>query len=635
MADKSVIPNREFKVLSDIEHVRTRPGMYIGQTSLVEKEEWIFSQETGRFVFGKRKIVPALLKCVSELVDNSIDVAIDTNFKYATKIQVNVTDKSIEVTDNGIGIPCVPPDSMKDEKDPAKTCACLAWTTLKSGTSFGNDREKIGTNGVGASCVAVFSNVFIGKSDDGKRKQTISCRDGLKIVEPSKVTKSSGSSGCSVYCEPDLASFNLEKIDEVHMDAIYQRLLTLAICYPKIQFIFNGKPIKVSAKKIGDLFSDHAVCASSDNVTICIFPNEYDEFKSYSSVNGLITYRGGSHVDHVSWEVCNRIRDKLVKKYKTIRPGDVKNRLAMAVILTGFKNAEFDSQTKESLSNSSAQIKAHFADKIDFDEIAKTILKTPEIVDPIVETFKIKEELKARQALKTSKRVKVKSDKYFPGIGDKKYLFLCEGMSAAGGLMKCLGRDGKYYYALRGLPLNVFDSTVQKISANQEVKDVVNILGIDLSKDKTETQTVDFDRIVIASDQDLDGIHISAMLLGWWKKMCPGLYAEGKICRLNTPIVILKDKAGKIKDWFFKLDDFRNWEKQNKDSKLTVVYLKGLGSLSVEDLDFIIAKSGFDSLLTKYTMDESSGDLFEVWLGAGADARKTELKNYVLDIDKV
>lgn len=626
---------REFQVLTDIEHVLTRPGMYLGQTSLVEKEEWIFSKETNRFTFGKRAVVPALLKCVSELVDNSIDVAIDTDFKAANKIKVNVTEKSIEVIDNGIGIPCTPPASMKDEKDPTKTCACLAWTTLKSGTSFGSDREKIGTNGVGASCVAVFSKVFIGKSDDGKKKQTITCKNNLSEIDASRVSKSSGESGCSVYCEPDLARFSLDKIDENHIAAVYQRLVTLSLCYPKIQFIFNGKPIKISGKKIGELFSDNSIVEVSDNTMVCVFPNDYDEFKAYSSVNGIITFRGGTHVEFVSWELCSRIRDKLVKKYKTLRPGDVKNRICMALVLTGFKNAEYDSQTKESLANATAQVREHMNGKIDFDKMAAAILKTPAIIDPIVETFKIKEELKARQSLKTSKRVKVRSEKYFPGIGDKKYLFLCEGMSAAGGLMKCLGRDGKYYYALRGLALNVYDSTTQKISANQEVKDVINILGLDVSKDKSEKQEIDFERIVIASDQDADGVHISAMLLGWWKKMAPSLFNDGKVCRLNTPIVILKDKAGKIKDWFFEFSKFKEWEGKNKNTNLNIVYLKGLGSLSIEDLDYIISKQGFESLLSVYKLDEGADKLFDIWLGSDAEARKNELKAYSMDINQI
>lgn len=198
--------------------------------------------------------------------------------------------------------------------------------------------------------------------------------------------------------------------------------------------------------------------------------------------------------------------------------------------------------------------------------------------------------------------------------------------------MKCLGRDGKYYYALRGLALNVYDSTTQKISANQEVKDVINILGLDVGK---ETQDIDFERIVIASDQDADGVHISAMLLGWWRRMAPGLFNEGKICRLNTPIVILKDKSGKIKDWFFEFSKFKEWESKNQNTNLNIIYLKGLGSLSTEDLDYIISKQGFESLLSVYKMDKDADKLFDIWLGSDAEARKNELKAYTMDINQI
>lgn len=625
--------NRDFKTLSDIEHVLYRPNMYIGSVNLTEFEKWIYSKELNKFHYGKIKLVPALLKCISELIDNSIDVAIDTNFKFSTKIEINITDKSVEVIDNGIGIPCIPPkDSLFDT--PESTCACLAWTKMKSGTSFGENRNKIGVNGLGSVCTNIFSTLFIGESDDGKLKQTITCRNNLSSINASKPKKSSGKSGCRVYCEPDLKRFGLEKIDQVHKDAIYQRLVNLSISFPKIHFHFNGKMVKANDKKLAEMFSENTIVASSNNTFIGVFPNEYDEFKFYSSVNGIDVVRGGTHIDVISNEICSRIRDKLVKKYKSIRPGDIKNKICIVAFLTDFLNPEFDSQTKETISNSISAITKHFDGKIDFDDFAKKILKNEAIINPVIETFKIKEELKARTELKQVKRIKVKSDKYFPGIGPKKYLFLVEGLSAGGGLMKCLGRDGKYYYCLRGLALNAYDSSIQKIAANQEVKDVLNILNLDLSK-KDQNREIEFEKIVIATDQDTDGQNIASMLFGWWYRLCPELYAQHKIYRLNTPIVILKDNKDKIKDWFFTFEEFKKWESSNKDSKLKIVYLKGLGSLETTDLDYIVSKSGFDSLLEEYILDDKSNEYFQNWLGPDPIPRKKYLKEYELDIDRI
>ena len=622
---------REFKVLTDIEHVLLRPNMYIGGINLTEKEQWIYDRSSGRFRFGTVKYVPALVKCASELIDNSIDVAIDTNFEKATKIQVNVDDKSIEVIDNGIGIPCEPPKNSQGEK---RTCAEIAWTTLKSGTSFGENRNKIGTNGVGSSCVNVFSKLFIGESDDGRRSQTITCRNNLSEIKAGRICKSSGKSGVRVYCEPDLERFGLEKIDDVHRDLIYQRLVNLAISYPKIKFVFNKEKIEAGGKKIPTMFSDDCVMQAGSNFTVCAFPNEYDEFKFYSYVNGIDMIKGGTHVDYISYELTSRIRDKLIKKYKSIRPGDVKNKLSLVVFFTGFANPEFDSQTKESLSNSQGDITRHLDGKLDFDAFAKAVLKNEAIIGPVIETFKIKEELKARRELKAVKKAKVRSDKYFPGVGSKKYLFLVEGLSAGGGLMKCLGRDGKYYYCLRGLALNAFSASIQKIAANQEVKDVLNIIGLDLTINDA-VPFIKFDKIVIATDADVDGINITSMLLGWWYRLCPDLYRQGRICRLNTPVVLVKDQRDNIKAWFFTLDQFKEWEKKNPDSKMKIVYLKGLGSLDTSSLDFIIQHEGFDNLLEEYKLDESSQEYFENWLGDNAEPRKKYIMDFSLDIDKI
>lgn len=622
---------REFKVLSDIEHVLLRPNMYIGGINLAAKEQWIYDRENNKFKFGTISYVPALVKCASELIDNSIDVAIDTNFEKATKIQINVDDKSIEVIDNGIGIPCESPKNNPDEK---RTCAEIAWTTLKSGTSFGDNRNKIGTNGVGSSCVNVFSSLFIGESDDGKCKQTITCKNNLSEIKAGKIGKSSGRPGVRVYCEPDLKRFGVEKIDDIHRNLIYQRLINLAISYPKIKFTFNGEKIQINDKKISEMFSDNCIMESDSNFTVCVFPNEYDEFKFYTYVNGIDISKGGTHIDYISYEITSRIRDKLIKKYKTIRPGDVKNKLSLVVFFTGFANPEFDSQTKESLSNSQGDITRHLNGKLDFDALAKKILKNDAIIGPVVETFKIKEELKARQELKAAKKIKVRSDKYMAPIGEQKYLALCEGASAMSGISSCLGREGIGYYAMRGLPLNAYDSSMQKIVANAELKDIINILGLDISKSDGE-KSIAFDRILITTDADADGAHITSMLIGWFKRFSPNLFDEGKICKLITPNIILEDNKGKIVKYFMNLTEFKKWEAINQNNKHKIIYLKGLGSWDRQQLIDLIDSNGLDNFILEYRLDKNGETYIEDWLGSDPEKRKKYLRDYTLDINQV
>lgn len=629
MSDTSIKTNREFKVLDDRTHVLHRPSMYVGGMHPVTQNQWLVNKDTQKLEYKSIEVSPALIKICSEIIDNCIDVAIDTNFKAANKIQVKVDDKSITVIDNGIGIPV----KKLDDKSDDRTLPEIAWTTLRSGTSFGDNREKIGTNGLGSCAVNIFSKVFIATSDDGKKQQTITCKDNMSIIKASKIKASSGKSGVEVYFEPDLERFGLNEIDQTHKDLIYQRLFNLAISFPKIKFSYNGKQICISEKKLANMFSDNTIIDSSENTTICVFPNEYDEFKFYAQLNGLNTFLGGSHVDYVANEITTRIRNKLVKKYKSLRPGDIKNKIGLAVIMTGFKNPEFNSQSKEELKNAWSDIGKHIDGKIDFDVFTKKILKTEAIINPIVETFKIKEELKARQELKKVKKIKVKSDKYMAPIGEQKYLALCEGASAMSGISSCLGRNGIGYYGMRGLPLNAYSSSMQKIVTNAELKDIINILNLDISK-ASENKTIDFDKILITTDADADGSHITSMLIGWFKRFASNLFDEGKICKLITPNIILEDNKGKIVKYFMNLSDFKKWEAVNTNSKYKIVYLKGLGSWDREQLIDIIDANGLDNFIIEYHLDKDGEMYIDDWLGNDPEKRKKYLREYMFDINQ-
>lgn len=625
---------QEFKALDDISHVLTVPARYIGSVNPAEIETYIFRD--GKFNFEKVVYTPGLLKIIEEIIDNSVDAYLNSSTREPITVKVNMTKTSVEVIDTGSGIPVV---KYKDEtgKLPelnGKYLAELAWGRLKAGGSFKEHRVGAGTHGEGSSLTNIFSKVFVGTTDDGKNKCKVMCKDNMHEIK-TRLLSTSGKTGTTVYFEPDLARFNLTEITQEHFDLVKQRLINLSISFPDLKFYFNDEKVNVNIKNFILAFSEDSVYTKSDNTVVGVFPSSNDEFQQYSYVNGLRIKDGGVHVDYIVNAIVNPIRDKLAKKYKALKPADVKNRLGLVVFLKDFENPQFNSQTKDELKNPMSDVAKHIDGKIDFDKLAKDILKNDAIISPIVDMFKLKEELKARQELKQAKKAKVKSDKYFPGIGEKKYLFLVEGLSAGGGLMKCLGRDGKYFYCLRGLALNAYDSTIQKIAANQEIKEVMNILNLDLTKKNDEEQIIEFDKIVIATDADVDGINICSMLLGWWYKLCPSLYKQHKIYRLNTPVVIVEDAKENIKQWFFNLNDFKKWEATNKDSKLKIVYLKGLGSLSTSQLDFIIQKQGFESLLEEYTLDDKSDEYFKNWLGPDAEPRKKYMKEYEFDINAI
>lgn len=635
--------NNKFEVLTGRLQILQRPTMWIGAIDKTKQNMFVLS-ETG-VECKEVEYVAAFRKIIDEILDNSLDALI-AHCKSCGTIRVKMDEEKISIEDNGPGIPVIKKKlSEIEEKNLSPDEATqiknsylpqLAWTRLFSGSNFqdGENKTTIGAHGVGSTATVIFSTKFIGKTDDGKKSCVVKATNNMEHVS-CKIGETSKTSGTHVEFWPDLKRFNIEKIEPIYYDIMRQRLLCLAITFPKIKFYFNGNRIDNNEKRFMKLFSEDIVTVSFDKGFIGIYPNESDEFNFFTYVNGMHMGRGGSHVDFISSQIVNPIREKLIKKYKSIKPADIKNRLSLVVFMRDFPNPKFDSQTKETLTNATNEISTYLNDCIDFEKFAKDILKNDAIINPIVDMFKLKEELKARQELKHAKKVKVKSDKYFPGIGDKKYLFLVEGLSAGGGLMKCLGRKEKYFYCLRGLALNAYDSSIQKIAANQEIKDVMNILNLDLTKKKDEDQYIEFDKIVIATDADVDGINISSMLFGWWYKLCPNLYKQHKIYKLNTPVVIVKDNKDNIKKWFFNLTEFKKWESSNTDKKLKIIYLKGLGSLETKDLDYIIEKQGFESLLEEYTLDDKSHEYFENWLGPDAEPRKKYMKEYEFDINSI
>lgn len=161
----------------------------------------------------------------------------------------------------------------------------------------------------------------------------------------------------------------------------------------------------------------------------------------------------------------------------------------------------------------------------------------------------------------------------------------------------------------------------------------MNILGLDITKDAGK-QEISFDKVVIATDQDLDGIHLGSMLLGWFRKFAPWLFDEHKICKLQTPLIIIKDGKDNIKEYFFELDEFKRWEKSNPSSKLKIFYQKGLGSIERSDMNWLMNQhGGMEQFIYAFEKDDKAFENVDLWLSDGAEERKKKLRDYTLDIN--
>lgn len=583
----------EFKKKTSREHILERPNMYIGAVNNVSNTEYIIKDN--KISNSEITYIPGLVKIINEIIDNSVDIAIKTDFKGCNKIEVNITDSYVEVIDNGPGIPVV--KNSDNEYIPL-----MCWGYAMSGSNFDNDenRKHIGMNGVGSYCTNVWSKKFTGISDDSKNRYEVTFKDNASSYVDT--VKKSQSNGVYVKFYPDLERFGIESISDVYRDIIKTRLINLNMSFPKIKFVFNKEKIKFkNFDEYISLFDDNSVTYETDNYSFAIYTSHNEEFNHYTFVNGLFTKDGGTHVDFIKNYFANGILEKLSKKYN-IKRSDVVNRISIVAFLNNLANAKFNSQTKEKITNTNGEISKYFnAD--DWNKVLKTILNNESIIDPIINSFKMRDDFERKLEIKKlNKTKKVKYDKYIPASVRKKYLMIVEGESALGSLMPAFGIEECGYFMLKGKPLNAWKITQQKFISNVELSNLYTII-------KSEG----YEQVVFATDEDLDGIHIRSLLSGFVRKYLKEY--QNKIGILETPIIAVF-KNEKIQRWTYSLDE--KLELKNSESSF---YFKGLGSWEKDDLQTVIKTDGISKMIVPLEFIDCDESLDE-WLGADSEPRK-------------
>ena len=592
-----------FKLLSDAEHIRKRFSMY-GGSQVVQEEVSFINAE-----FKKVNIVGGLLKVINEIIDNSVDEHVRTNREFATRIDVDIeADGTIVVSDNGRGIPSVEIDTP----DGKEYQMVSAFTRARAGSNFDDDnRESIGANGVGSMITFVTSTKFDAKSSDGKLQVQMVGKDGQ--IDRIR-TKETSLKGTTVKFQPDYAFFGMENIDQVHTDIIEERVRSLALAFDTVKFRFNRKTVKLK-------FADYFGTCDVFNTEKAIFgiTKSDGSFQSHSLVNGL-SVKGGTHIDFFISAVIGNLREVLKRRRKVdISAARLKQHLRVHAIVNGFPALKFDSQTKERVTNSNAECRDAIGE-FDVSKVVAKLMKNAELIDEICAYTRLQDDLNAKKDLgKLEKSKKVKSDKYFAAIGRKTdRIFVVEGDSASGGLIKCLGRKGNAFYALKGVPLNVLEVSHQKFMANKELSELYSII----------TMFPDAE-ICLATDADADGMRITGLVSLFMFKYFPEHLNNGKMKILRTPIAIGK-KNNEVKEWAYTFADV------NKiNHKLDVSYVKGLGSWSEKDLKHIINADTMDEMLP--TVSIADTDLFTNWFSSSTiDYRKEQLlQSAPFDIMKV
>ncbi len=598
----------EIKVLSDVEHIKKRSGMYIGSSANEAHE---------RFLFGEYKsvtYVPGLVKLIDEIIDNSVDEAIRTSFKFANKIDVIIKDNQVSVSDNGRGIPQAMVVDQTGEELPGPVAA---WTIPKAGGNFGDDTERKtgGMNGVGSSLTNIFSVMFTGITADGENEITVSCSNGME--NKSWSTKKSKGKGTTVTFIPDFSHFETNSMGEIYNEITLDRLQTLAVVYPDIQFTFNGKKVDGNFKKFAKQFGENVVIQETENVSMA-FATSPDGFRHLTYVNNIHTKNGGHHVECVFDDICEHLLPGIKKKYKGIEVSKarVKECMTMLMFIRDMSNMRFDSQTKERLTSPFGEIRAHI--QIDAKKIANAILKDEGLIMPIVEAA-LARKLAAEKAAETKankKAAKAKVQKHIKanlyGKDADTTLFLTEGDSAIGYLIEVRDRELHGGYPLRGKFMNTWGMTGVDIMKNKEAFDICAITGLTIGDE--DISSMGYRNIAIMTDADVDGTgSIYPSLLAFFTQW-PQLYKEGRVRFVKTPVIIAQ--IGKEQKWFYDLPEYE--AAKDKLPKHSIRYIKGLGSLQKSEYKQMIMNPKYDVV----QLPDDWKEQFEMLLGKDPAPRK-------------
>lgn len=257
--------NQIIKSLETVDHILLRPSMYIGGVSPADHDVWMLNENDG-IEFKKVNYVEGLLKICNEVIDNAIDEGIKTQWKYSTKIKIDITDTEFTCTDNGRGIPVV-------KTEDGKSWMCVdAVCKPMSGSNFTDvNRETIGTNGIGVKGANIFSKKFECITCDGKGKMKIVCSDNLKNEKHTELTPTP-KTGTTITFTPDFERFRVKKFDKTLIALIKTRLKFLAWYFPECAITFNGERILFKAKDFSQMFPQPVLTINEPNAMIAVYP---------------------------------------------------------------------------------------------------------------------------------------------------------------------------------------------------------------------------------------------------------------------------------------------------------------------------------------------------------------------------
>ncbi|MBO5217600.1 MAG: type IIA DNA topoisomerase subunit B [Alistipes sp.] len=602
--NKTITPNTvaydddAIKTLSPREHLRLRPGMYIGKLGDGSQPD------DGIYVL------------IKETVDNSIDEFI---MGAGDKIEITIEDNVVTVRDYGRGIP------LKS--------LSAAVSKMNTGGKYEGDafKKTVGLNGVGVKAVNMLSSEFTARSVRDGEAHTVSFAQGLELSDKweNEVAERNGTMIRFRVDEEIFGqySYNLDYVEQLVRNYTYLNL--------GLKIILNGQEY-VSKNGLLDLVNDNLseeplyppIYLSGDDIDVVItHGNGYGE-SYYSFVNGQYTPQGGTHQAAFRASVAKVIKEFFKKDYD---PSDVRGSMIAAVSVR-MNDPVFESQTKIRLGSkeiapgvSMQQFVNDFL-SVNLDNYMHKHLETAQVMQKkIAENEKERKAISGiqKKARETAKKVAVNNRKLRDckvhltdtknDLAEKTMIFITEGLSAMGPITMSRDAMTQAVFCLRGKPLNCYGLTKKVVYENEEFNLLQSALNIE-----DGLENLRYNKVIIATDADVDGMHIRLLMTSFFVQFFPELIRSGHLYILQTPLFRVRNK----KDNFYCYSEEERQKAIKKcGATAEITRFKGLGEISPDEFkDLIGEQMRLDKV--RLTKDDPTADLLEFYMGKNTFERQ-------------
>lgn len=550
------------------DHIRFRPGMYIGKLGDGS------SQDDGIYV---------LLK---EVIDNAID---EFAMGFGKTIDVSIKDKTVTVRDHGRGIPL------------GKVLDCVA--KINTGAKYDSAvfKKSVGLNGVGTKAVNALSGYFKVQSVREGKTKVIEFKKGA-VLKDHPVTATEETDGTMITFQADDTIF-----PPYHYitDHVTRMLWNYAYLNMGLKIKFNGQKIE-SENGLLDLLERNinspilypVIHLKGQDIEVAMTHSmqQYSE-EYYSFVNGQHTTQGGTHLNAFREAVVKTIREFYKKNFE---PSDIRKSI-VAAISVKVEEPVFESQTKTKLGSQDMgpkgpSIRTYIGDFVK-TELDNFLHKNPQVADEILrKIMQSEEERKALSGIQKLARERAKKASLHNRklrdcrvhYGDNNEtrldstLFITEGDSASGSITKARNPNVQAVFSLKGKPLNTYGLTKKVVYENEEFSLLQSALNIENS-----IEDLRYNNVVIATDADVDGMHIRLLLLTFFLQFFPDLVKNGHLYILETPLFRVRNKK---ETHYCYSEEERHRAIEKLGGKPEITRFKGLGEISPDEFKFFIGK---------------------------------------------